>query len=334
MSQTPTSRRLLWADIMRISAIAFVVMVHTFSLSSERTLANITSVIFFLLAKTGVPLFVMVSGALLIPKHETPAVFFRKRIRRVLLPWTVWTVIMQTTINPQSLLLPVQFFREAMRVFSAQFSFLPMIFCLYLLIPIFRILAAHATRKQLLYAVFLWFFGVSVLPFWKNSLAFPLFVDNGLVRQTIDYSGYALLGFLLATQRLPKKSAWLFGIFGAAVIAWLFTLVMRPYEVAIIYLSYVSPWIVMLSVSIFLLIRSLFPLGKTPSKAFAHLVSVLSAASFGVFLIHGLVIREIQTFLSQISENNGIFFVTTFVVSLSVILILQHAPIVCKVRWG
>ena len=169
MTFTPASHRLLWADIMRISAITFVVMIHTFSLSTEHSFANIASVVLFLLAKTGVPLFVMVSGALLIPKHETPAVFFRKRIRRVLLPWIVWTVIVQTAINPQSLLLPMQFFREAVQVFSAQFSFLPMIFCLYLLIPIFHTLAANAARKHLWYAVFLWFFGVSVLPFWKNS---------------------------------------------------------------------------------------------------------------------------------------------------------------------
>ena len=90
----------------------------------------------------------------------------------------------------------------------------------------------------------------------------------------------------------------------------------------------------MLSVSVFLLIRSLFPLGKTASKAFVRSVSVLSAASFGVFLAHGLVIRAVQTFLPQVVGNNGVLFTITLAVSLSIILTLQHAPIVRKVRWG
>ncbi len=70
--------RIMWIDLVRIFAIFLVVLLHNSRLPSEITLLTLPSFIVLAVAKTSVPLFVMVSGALLLGKVESYRVFFKK----------------------------------------------------------------------------------------------------------------------------------------------------------------------------------------------------------------------------------------------------------------
>ena len=86
-------KRLVWADILRIFAIYLVVFVHSTSLQATSFLSVLQLIILFAIAKTCVPLFFMLSGALLLPKVEPTSYFLKKRFLRIFVPYIFWTII-------------------------------------------------------------------------------------------------------------------------------------------------------------------------------------------------------------------------------------------------
>ena len=89
-------KRNLSFDFIRCVAIVFVICIHSMALIDG--MVNLS--IFPRLVKTvldtfiysGVPLFIMLSGSLLLTKEESLSVFFIKRIRRILLPFFLWSM--------------------------------------------------------------------------------------------------------------------------------------------------------------------------------------------------------------------------------------------------
>ncbi|HYT45383.1 MAG TPA: acyltransferase family protein, partial [Methylomirabilota bacterium] len=153
-------QRMLWPDVIRIIAIYLVVQIHTsYTPPSWQWLVTIL----FKFGVMGVPLFVILSGALLLGKQEDYKTFFRKRCMRVLLPWIVWTFLYmiyffkvnhhQTIANfftahtsPFS-----QWLHFFLVTFLTELWFLPMIFSLYLITPLLRIITIYANDSDNFY---------------------------------------------------------------------------------------------------------------------------------------------------------------------------------------
>ena len=98
-------KRNLSFDFIRCVAIVFVICIHSMALIDEKV--NLS--IFPRLAKavldtfiySGVPLFIMLSGSLLLTKEESLSVFFIKRIRRILLPFFLWSMLVYAILYVQ-----------------------------------------------------------------------------------------------------------------------------------------------------------------------------------------------------------------------------------------
>lgn len=92
-------RRNISYDYIRAVAIFFVICIHSSGLlneacSSETSIgvAHIAHALMGIIG-AGVPLFVMLSGALLLGREETLQSFFKRRLTRVLIPFFVWSFI-------------------------------------------------------------------------------------------------------------------------------------------------------------------------------------------------------------------------------------------------
>lgn len=123
----------------------------------------------------GVPLFVMLSGALLLQpaKVEEPIkVFLKKRLSRIGLAFFFWSAIYfvwgyyvnntQLTLNSvtQMLLSDGAYY---------QFWFIYLIVGLYLITPILRVIVAYANQKIIRYFIILWFITVAIIPIFHLS---------------------------------------------------------------------------------------------------------------------------------------------------------------------
>ncbi len=260
-------------------------------------------------ATTCVPLFIMLSGALLLPKQETYRTFLGKRFSRILYPWVTWTIIyvivaIYTKHLSISLLLTREFF---LRLES--FWFLPMICCLYLLTPITRILIQKARRIDIIFIVLLWFVGISFLPYTHSSLAFPRSVDDGLVRQTISFYGYFLLGYLIASEK--KQTYWLlYGLLGILIgTAWtLLSVSVNKGILAPDFYNYIAPNIIFLSVGFFLFFIFIGnSLEKSIQPNIRKYITSLSTLALGIYFIHALMQ---QGFFILSDKSNFVTFFT------------------------
>src|SRR6266550_1709931 len=95
-------------------------------------------------------------------------------------------------------------------IFIPFFWFIVLICSLYLLVPALRIFVQAAKKWDILLVILLWFLAICILPFVRNTQAFPLHVGDGVVQLVVNFIGYFLLGFLV-TQIKPQKK-YLIGI--------------------------------------------------------------------------------------------------------------------------
>ena len=92
--QTTTARpHIVWLDVLRLVAILMVIAIHCtdpFNASPESRADpefNFWGSIYGSMLRASVPLFVMMTGFLLLPVRQEASVFYKKRIPRVLFPF-------------------------------------------------------------------------------------------------------------------------------------------------------------------------------------------------------------------------------------------------------
>ena len=98
--QTTTARpHIVWLDVLRLVAILMVIAIHctdrlTLRLNRVPIRSSISGVLFMgSMLRASVPLFVMMTGFLLLPVRQEASAFYKKRIPRVLFPFLIWSVL-------------------------------------------------------------------------------------------------------------------------------------------------------------------------------------------------------------------------------------------------
>lgn len=93
-------QHIVWLDVVRFVAMFTVVCCHctdpfNFYPGTPPNIGEIKlwGAIYGALLRPCVPLFVMITGALLLPVRGEISVFYKKRIPRVLWPFLIWSVI-------------------------------------------------------------------------------------------------------------------------------------------------------------------------------------------------------------------------------------------------
>jgi surface polysaccharide O-acyltransferase-like enzyme len=329
----PTPQLLAWADVIRIVATLLVVLLHTFKITALDTLQDSTSLYMVTFASISVPIFIMLSGALLLPKMETWRTFFLKRVNRIVVPWVTWTIVVFLVFHADTASFSWQTLSLLSNTFTGSFTYLPLIFCLYLLIPTLRVIVQHSQVSHIAYLISLWFLAVSVLPFVRNTMAFPLSIDNGLVTQTVRFSGYLLTGWLLSQVKILKRPTFFVLVCVLlGLIFWTTRYMQKGETIDFTYSSYTSPWIVASSTIAFVLLVNAVPSFEVMSFTIRKIVRLLSKVSFGVFLIHNAVIASVRPVILSLQLeplfNNIVFWLAVSAVCFGIIALLyQLKPI-------
>ncbi len=330
-------KRVIWLDVVRVIAIYLVLTTHSFHFfenSTNVTLTGILNLAGFAIVKTCVPLFVMLSGALLLGNVGSYLNFYKRRFARLLPPWIFWTAVSTVIIladigNHNDI-------PGTIRSTFLSFWFLPMIASLYLLTPFVRLFLQKAKAKDVFLLILLWFLSLSVLPFFNNSLAFPLHTDNGLVRQVTLYSGYFLLGYLLLKIRLNQKTVVCSIVLALISITWIVSSTVSESlksggDLILTNFEYISPGIIILTAVFFILIKKTVTYFETSMNRYTKtVIEKVSKAVLGIYFIHGIVIKFLQNAELKYPYNFGVVFdpfinsLVIFVISLLIILVLQN----------
>lgn len=253
------------------------------------------------LSRVGVPLFVMLSGALLLQpsKKEPLRLFFKKRWTRIGLPFLFWGAVYfawrffannegftSNSILQSTLSDPYPYFH---------FWYLYMLVGLYLLTPILRIVVAHIDRKTFKYFIIVWLLG----PLLISSLGlFGYSLDSNLL--TIPWwTGYYMLGVYLLNVRMKRSTLlglFLLGIASTVVGTYLMAATVGG-TLTYFFHEYFSPTMILASVTLFLLLNTYqTPSGQTEPHhpKISLILRKISENTLPIYLLHVIVIESLQ----------------------------------------
>ena len=152
------SRRIFYLDLLRVIAIFAVVLSHVaveftknFNISTLNWYGSVFHLDFGII---GVPIFLMISGALLLNKDYTISNFLNKRFIRILLPF-VFYGLMLPIIKMKFMGYPWTITEYFELFFFNQYWFVWMIIGAYLIIPILNSFIKEHELKGLEYLIIL-----------------------------------------------------------------------------------------------------------------------------------------------------------------------------------
>ena len=356
-------------DLIRTVAIVGVILLHSANdLTNQQMnwfeIYRWTTVdVYQSLGRMGVPLFIMLTGALLLQPsklNEPIRVFFKKRVARLGLAFTFWSVIYFLW----DFLVEHQAFTASAVINGVlngpyyQFWYLYMLAGLYLITPIVRVVIVHADRNLIKYFIALWFLGVAIVPLL--SLLTPYQLDSNVFVVT-GYVGYFVLGTFLLSVRIQRSTLAILMAVGTALTAigtYLIAWTVGGGEMYY-FQEYLSPTMILASVMLFLLLNTCqqpktpqiqtlitqketdpdsenLPKSNNQSPA-RKLLKLISENTLPIFLLHVIVLETIQRgYLGFALNGNvinsiiGVPLMTVIVlfVSLGIVLLLKKVPIV------
>ncbi len=302
-----TPVRAVTPDLVRAAAIVLVVVIHTAGVvAGPGPAAGATAFwagdIYDSLARPGVPLFVMLTGWMLLgPERRAEPIgrFFRRRLGRVVFPLVTWSLIAYgwLAIRDHHPAHWAQFARQLLN--GPAFYHLWYVYVLlglYLVVPLLRPIAADAPDPLRRYTLGLWTLGSSVLPLWYWWGGLHIGIDVPVVT---TYVGYLLAGIWLAAVPVSPRTRRALVLLILVTAIWTVTATARltgtePLNVALF--GYGAPNVLVMSVAWFVLLTQpeLTAWVTRYPRALA-LVRVLAATSYGVYLAHPLILNVLDS---------------------------------------
>ncbi|MBE6928644.1 MAG: hypothetical protein E7463_00050 [Ruminococcaceae bacterium] len=305
----PTSNRNACVDLTKAFAIFCVIVIHLCSFDQPiRSFEWTFSVLSASLARAAVPLFFMCSGALFLdPDRELPVKKLMTRyIPRILVALFVWAGAYALFGLLRGGDFSVGAIAEALKdllLFRHEFHlyYLHITLLFYALLPILRILTVHATQRELLYALGIWFvLGIvypTLRPFWPFSLLSGI-PAQWLLNMAWASAGYGLLGHYLGRYPLSRKT-------GAALAAAGFLLIFGgTIVVSCLRGATYQGFLEGMSLGVCLYAAGLFALfthvGNTLAGRPAVAAAWISKASFCIYLVHVFFLYGLRAVRNQI----------------------------------
>ena len=287
------NKRILYLDWLRVVAAVAVVLVHAaVADTGELSANNFLAVSFWRsLAGFAVPIFVMISGAMMLdPERKVSVKKCWQKIGKLAIVWVVWCVIYAGLTYFQK--------GKDAAVHDLIFGhyhmwYLPMAAGLYALTPMLRKVAESG--KVLRYAVILFVAAVTL------NLVLPDFALSMMV----GYAGYYLLGYYLKSTEFKGRWIYVLGAIMPILITAITVAVTEATgEVYLGLRSDFTPMMLILSVAVFLGAKKIFSdSGKeswAKKKNLAKVVTEMASCSLGVYLIHIIILVG----LARVGLNN------------------------------
>ena len=341
-------------DLVRTIAMIGVILLHAagrFTITSqelsrlssfELTNWGVVNIYQSVAVPLGVPLFLMLTGALLLQPakcDESLRAFFKKRWVRIGLPSIFWGIayfawdflVQGIPFNSEVII------QGILNGPYTQLWYLYVLAGLYLLTPILRVVVTHADESIIKYFVLLWVAGVAILPFFGLFTTYEL---NSNVFTLTGYIGFFILGAYLSIVEIRRRTLLFLIVLGIASTA------MGTYVLAVtnktmemyFFQQYFSPTVILTSVMVFLLLLTIkapsIQIENKPNKI-QKIIQLISHNTLGIFFIHVMIIESIQlgyfgftlnrTTLNPIIEVPLLAAITLFS-SLAIILLLKRIP--------
>lgn len=334
-------KRIVYIDFIRVLAMFLVVLAHSCASRLEHGVGSVDWNIvhsLVIITEVAVPLFFMISGSTILnsPKTRSIRYLFKHRLPKILVPFIIWSIItayvawqIDGTYTFHSFMQSILSMYHQPVIIAYWFIY-PLI-SLYLLSPLLKAMVDSLSSTGLTYLLILWFVFMMIIPAIIPVLPsdirvyFKAYSMSKIVFSS--YLGYFLLGYKLSQEK-HRKTNWIVGI--------LLILILFAINIEIGLIDNKSLWKIL----------NIFSIGSVPFIAglifvvlrsfenkyhhwFSKLIEILAPLTYGVYLIHGLVIDIVEVWFGI----NAYFtnFLLASLISLVVIFILSKLPIIKKI---
>ena len=345
--------RSLPVDLIRTVAIVLVILLHA-AIEPAKLFENMSSAdipvwwtvdFYSSVARPAVPLFIMLSGALLLQPAKTTEplkLFFKKRLNRIALPFIFWGVIYflwRFLVNQE----PFSYEKILTGVLIGPYNhfwFLYMLVGLYLITPILRVVVANAEWKTVKYFFAIWLIGTAVIPL--IGLTGPFRLHEGVFVIT-GWVGYFFFGAYL--QRIHIRPLVLYsilflGTLGTIVGTFLVTEALGALQGQAIN-DPCGICAIAASIALFLILITCSPDHFKDQNSFSNkLMRQISQNTLGIFLVHVIILETLQKgylgfkisilTIDPIIEVPMVTLITLFA-SLALVVALKKIPYIARI---
>ncbi len=343
-------RRVIWADLLKIFAIYGVMIIHCsapylveYAKSKTDWWAGNLYDSFY---RWCIPIFFMLSGTFILEQVQRESVrhFLLKRFKRILVPFFLWSAVYflwRVSVNKEQIS-----FYEILPLFIKEPAYYHLWFIytligLYFLSPFIGIYLKHASKGNIRFFLLTWFVFGSLLPTVESLLSIETYLSISTPSSIFYYTGYFILGYLLKNIHVKRRS--LIFLLLLFISAFVFTVYGTYYLTAKIkggvfteaLYEYYSVNVLLMSIPVFLIIKSIRWPGILSDGKTAILLNSLVLCIPGIYLVHAIVISVFKGNVLQFMAINKVFnpwigiplFATSvLIVSFCIVYAIRQVP--------
>lgn len=342
------NRRIIFLDIVRTVAIILVVLCHSVEGIYEMnlngwgylgTLSKLFRIIFFTLGRLGVPLFLFITGYLILNKKieedKDVILFYKRNLIPLLITTEIWIILYNiflsfynnNNINYSTLIKNMLFIEK---VNISNMWYMPMIIGVYIALPfvnkIVKSFSVDALKIPIVIIFILYFIVPTINIIQKinrlesySNILYLSFLGG-------TYGLYILFGYFISTDIL--KNIYKSNILKIIIIAFIASCVIQiyAYQNNITYnIWYDSPFIFICSLFLFEFFKRIRI--ERISKKILDFCIFISNISLGIFFVHIILEKCFQKLIKTIEFSNPlrvfILFILSFICSILIIYIFS-----------
>ena len=308
--KTEKTDRKVYIDLLRILACFSVIMLHSASQHwYELSVTDFRWIVcntYDALFRFGVPVFVMISGALFLNRSGGIDLrhLYRRNILRLVTAYWFWSFVYGLWDCRAWFGAEGTVWRDYVMEFLLgryHLWFIPMLVGIYVILPVLKTWTDHATKRQVEYFLVLFLIlqiGISTLRIIRIPTMGEVVLQFINVEMVCSYAGYFILGYYLRKYPPVQKQCrilYLLGIVGgiAAALVSILVSVHRGEANAAAYDSF-SLFTCLVSVALFLFFQEQIA-HRDWSDRSRKWIGEMSLNSFGIYLAHILILEALQS---------------------------------------
>ena len=296
-NKTINKGRIAYIEAIRCIALFFVVLAHVVAIpvqkwSGETGVEYGLYVICYAIGNFGVPLFLMITGTLLLQrdKNITLDKLFHKMLPRILVPLVVWGFIfacLEIYFETHSInfsMIPDAVLRVLNKESWGHLWYLYMLIGVYLFLPVLKVMANNLSEKFHLYLCIVLFILGYVFPQINILFGTTITVNAPLplCHFACVWYGYCINRF--GDRKRVKQVIYGFGTISILVLV-IFSLFSGHGQYSVL-ARYDGPFVVGASALIYLVVFQLLKDGQIPK-----ILLLLADCSFGIYLLHPVIMN-------------------------------------------
>lgn len=349
-----TSRK-IYFEIMRIIACYFVVFNHSMIISKNNRLSNFGEWIqLFLLifSKFSVPLFFMISGALLLNKEEDIKTIFLKRISKMTLTLIVFSFlyylfgVLDKNVAFSFTDFIIKIYSDYVSI-NITFWFLYAYIGFLIILPFLRTIAQNLSNDRFIYLFGLVIIVNTIIPLFEYFYSRGTYGYNTNLLVGYGYVSwlgkecilYPLAGYFLDNRVDVEKSKRTIAIMWIInIITILLSCFFTHYKINCLGIDgddlqlFRSTFVYINAFTLFLSIKYICITWEKRVHIFDKIICTISQCTFGIYLVHMLVISILEQYVGHDTlVNSFIFTCLVFAICYGVTFILRKIPIIQKI---